>query len=63
MKYVMSAQSRFIFRIRKSLPEFFSGNTAVSTPGLLSWVVETRVKCGDNVKPTLARVGALSTLQ
>ena len=32
-------------------------------PGLLSWVYQTLVKCGDHVKPTLARVEAFSTLQ
>jgi len=35
----------------------------VINPGILRWVYQTLVKCGDHVIPSLARVGALSTLQ
>jgi len=35
----------------------------ILNPGMLSWVGKTQVKFGDHVKPTYARVRALSTLQ
>jgi len=37
--------------------------TPALNPGMLSWVMGTRVTCDDHVEPAQARVGALSTLQ